>query len=56
MVFPWSGVLQLQVLAPAPLHGIYASLGPQIQLDVIIDTGVSGILISGAIRVGRGCS
>lgn len=34
----------------------YASLGTQIQLDVIIDTAVSGILIFGAIRVGRGCS
>lgn len=30
--------------------------GPQIQLDVIIDTGISGILIFGAIRAGRGCS
>lgn len=30
--------------------------GPQIQLDVIIDTGISGILIFGAIREGRGCS
>lgn len=30
--------------------------GPQIQLDVIIDTGTSGILIFGAIKVGRGCS
>lgn len=44
------------MLAPAPLHGIRASLGPQSQLDVIIDTGVSGILIFGGIRVGRGSS
>lgn len=48
--------MQLQVLASAPLHSIHASLGPRIQLDVITDTGVSGLWILGGIRVGRQCS
>lgn len=44
------------MLASAPLHSIHASLGPRIQLDVITDTGVSGLWILGGIRVGRQCS